>query len=92
MRNAVISVALFSVMLIFLFPVESGPFPATHGPATALHAKRNALLVTLAILVAGLVALACRAPSQCELDLAVLPHARARQSFSIPALSSVLLC
>ncbi len=92
MRNAVIGVALFSVMLIFLFPVENGPFPATYGPATTFHGKRNALLLALAILIAGPLTLACRALSPCELDLAVLPDARARQNSSIPSLSAVLLC
>ncbi len=92
MRNAVIGVTLFSVMLIFLCPVGNGPFPATHGPATPLRAKRNALLLTLAMLVAGLLTLACRVPSQCELGPATLSDSRPRQSSGIPAPSWVLLC
>jgi hypothetical protein len=44
----------FCVLLIFLFPANTGPFPVVHGPATALRAKHAADLILLWILLCGL--------------------------------------
>ncbi|PYX10285.1 MAG: hypothetical protein DMG88_03265 [Acidobacteria bacterium] len=46
--------AIFGTVMLFLFPIASGPYSATHGPVTPLRAMRYSLLVRLSIVLAGL--------------------------------------
>ena len=93
MRTGLAGLALICVMSIFLFPVGSGPFSATHGPATAFRAKRAALLLSLTLLVAAILTVACASLfSLCHVALATLPDASAAQISKPPALTCVLLC
>jgi hypothetical protein len=43
---------VLGVIVIFLFPIHSGPFSATYGPATALRAARAAIATFTAIVAA----------------------------------------
>jgi hypothetical protein len=46
--------AVVCVLLLFFFPLISGPFPATHGPAIALRAWRYFLALLFSIISASL--------------------------------------
>jgi len=93
MRTGLAGLALICVMAMFLFPLGNGPFPATHGPATAFRAKRAALLLSLTILVAAILIVACASLfSLFRVALATLPEASLAQSPKPPALTCVLLC
>src|SRR5215470_3818653 len=46
--------AIFGTVMLFLFPVASGPYCATHGPVTPLRAMRYAFVLQFSIMLAGL--------------------------------------
>jgi hypothetical protein len=46
--------AIFGTVMLFLFPIASGPYSATHGPVTPLRAMRYSFLVRLSIVLVGL--------------------------------------
>jgi hypothetical protein len=80
----------FCVMLIFLFPAATGPFPVVHGPATTSRAKHAADLILLCILLCGL-AIAGRAaiPSGAA---PLVAAASDRTSSACPSSLPVLRC
>src|SRR5215471_14125980 len=45
---------IFGTVVLFLFPVASGPYCATHGPVTPLRAMRYFLVLQFSIMLAGL--------------------------------------
>jgi hypothetical protein len=93
MRIGLIGLALICVMVMFLFPVGSGPFSATHGPATAFRAKRAAVLSRLELLLAAILIVACGSIlSLGQVALAALPGSNAARTSTLPALICVLLC
>ena len=46
--------AIFGTVMLFLFPVASGPYCATHGPVTPLRAMRYSFVLKFSIMLAGL--------------------------------------
>src|ERR1700730_7102378 len=48
-------VAVFCVLIIFLFPSIQGPYSVVHGPVTALQAARSAARLRTAIVHSALI-------------------------------------
>lgn len=42
-----------AVLLLFFFPLVTGPFPATHGPATIFRLKWAVLMLLLSMVIAA---------------------------------------
>jgi hypothetical protein len=42
-----------AVLLLFFFPLVTGPFPATHGPATVFRLKWAVLMLLLSMVIAA---------------------------------------
>lgn len=80
----------FCVLLIFLNPASTGPFPVVHGPATALRAKHAADLILLWLLCCGL-SFAGRALIRSRVS-SLLAIRVAPSSDAVPAPLSVLRC
>ena len=43
-----------AVLLLFFFPLVTGPFPVTHGPATIFRLKWAVLMLLLSMVIAAL--------------------------------------
>jgi hypothetical protein len=54
LRRGLALLAVLGTVMLFLFPVASGPYPATQGPVTALRAMRQCSVLRLSIVLAGL--------------------------------------
>ena len=52
LRASSLLVILF-VLLLFLFPVATGPYSACHGPATAMRASRAAKFIFWVLILCG---------------------------------------
>ena len=49
-----------AVLLLFFFPLVTGPFPATHGPATIFRLKWAVLMLLISMLLEAFRVLALR--------------------------------
>src|SRR5947209_17906091 len=49
-----------AVLLLFFFPLVTGPFPATHGPATIFRLKWAVLMLLISMLMEAFRVLALR--------------------------------
>ena len=54
LRHGLAVLAVLGTVMLFLFPVASGPYSATQGPVTALRAMRQCSVLRLSIVLAGL--------------------------------------
>jgi hypothetical protein len=54
LRRGLALLAVLGTVMLFLFPVASGPYPATQGPVTALRAMKQCSVLRLSIVLAGL--------------------------------------
>lgn len=79
--------AVLCVLLLFLFPLVSGPFPVTHGPATALRARRFSLLLLFGIIAAALQIFTLNLPAVPGL----WPRRRSRSGNAVLEFSSVAI-
>ena len=85
-------VAVFCVLMIFLFPSVQGPYSMVHGPVTALLAARAAVRLRIAIVQAALNSVGnYLVSSLVALSWMALPPAEF-QSISLPQYNTVLRC
>ena len=82
-----------AVLLLFLFPLVTGPFPATHGPATIFRLKWAVLMLLLSMVIAAF-RIASMRLVKARLACARLAEAREhiRRDVTPAALMRVLRC
>lgn len=84
--------AVFCVLMIFLFPAVQGPYSVVHGPASALQAARAAARLRTAIMQGAFNSLGNRLiPPLVVLSWLSLSAAEF-QSTSLPEYSTILRC
>jgi len=54
LRRGLALLAVLGTVMLFLFPVASGPYSATQGPVTALRAMRDCSVLRFSISLAAL--------------------------------------